>query len=84
MLVMRGSGLVQGADGMARQRHTVEENINKLKEAEVGLAPALAVPEDSRKLSVTEQTRIRPKAKMDLGYVLKHHAACVRCRYAVQ
>ena len=30
MLVFRGTGLVKGADGMARQRHTVEEIINKL------------------------------------------------------
>ncbi len=59
MLVMRGSGLVIGADGMARQRNTVEEVINKLREAEVGLAPGIAVPEDSRKLSVNEQTHFR-------------------------
>jgi hypothetical protein len=38
MLVFRGTGLVKGADGMARQRHTAEEIINKLREAEVGLA----------------------------------------------
>ena len=44
---------------MARQRHTVEEIINKLREAEVGLARGLTVPEVSRKLSVTEQTYYR-------------------------
>ncbi len=36
---------------MARQRHTVEEIINKLREAEVGLAGGLAVPEVCRSLS---------------------------------
>ena len=44
---------------MARQRHTAEEIINKLREAEVGLARGLAVPEVCRKLSVTEQTYYR-------------------------
>ncbi len=44
---------------MARQRHTAEEIINKLREAEVGLARGLAVPEVYRKLSVTEQTYYR-------------------------
>jgi transposase-like protein len=44
---------------MARQRHTVEEIINKLREAEVGLARGLTLPEVSRKLSVTEQAYYR-------------------------
>jgi transposase-like protein len=44
---------------MARQRHTAEEIINKLREAEVGLARGLAVPEVCRKLGVTEQTYYR-------------------------
>ncbi len=44
---------------MARQRHTVEEIINKLREAEVGLARGLAVSEVCRKLGVTEQTYYR-------------------------
>ncbi len=44
---------------MARQRHTAEDIINKLREAEVGLARGLAVPEVCRKLSVTEQTYYR-------------------------
>ena len=44
---------------MGRQRHTVEEIINKLREAEVGLARGLTVPEVSRKLSMTEQTYYR-------------------------
>jgi len=40
---------------MARQRHTAEEIINKLRETEVGLANGLAVPEVCRKLGVTER-----------------------------
>jgi putative transposase len=44
---------------MARQRHTAEEIINKLREAEVGLARGLAVLEVCRKLGVTEQTYYR-------------------------
>lgn len=44
---------------MARRRYTAEEIINKLREAEVGLANGLTVPEVSRKLSVTEQTYYR-------------------------
>ena len=42
MLVMRGPGPEKGADGMARQRRTVEEIINKLREAEVGLVCAVS------------------------------------------
>ena len=44
---------------MARQRHTAEEIINKLREAEVGLAKGMAVLEVCRKLGVTEQTYYR-------------------------
>ncbi len=44
---------------MARKRHTTEDIINKLREAEVGLARGLAVPDVCRKLGVTEQTYYR-------------------------
>lgn len=44
---------------MARKRHTTEDIINKLREAEVSLARGLAVPEVCRKLGVTEQTYYR-------------------------
>ncbi len=44
---------------MARKRHTAEDIINKLREAEVGLARGMAVPEVCRKLSVSEQTYYR-------------------------
>lgn len=44
---------------MARKRHSTEDIINKLREAEVALARGLAVPEVCRKLGVTEQTYYR-------------------------
>ena len=49
----------KGRQGMASQRHTAEEIINKLREAEVGLAKGMAVAEVCRKLGVTEQTYYR-------------------------
>jgi len=49
----------KGRQGMARQRHTAEEIINKLREAEVGLAKGMAVLEVCRLLGVTEQTYYR-------------------------
>ncbi len=44
---------------MARRHHRAEEVINKLREAEVGLANGLTVSEICRKLAVTEQTYYR-------------------------
>ncbi len=44
---------------MARKRHTAEDIINKLREAEVALAKGMAVPEICRKLGVTEQPNYR-------------------------
>jgi len=44
---------------MSRKRRTPEEIINKLREAEVGLARGMTVPEVSKKLGVTEQTYYR-------------------------
>ena len=44
---------------MARKRHTAEDIINKLREAEVALGKGLAVPEVCRKLGVAEQTYYR-------------------------
>ena len=41
---------------MARKRHSAEQIINKLREAEVHLGQGMSVPEVSRKLGVTEQT----------------------------
>ncbi len=44
---------------MARKRHSTEQIVNKLREAEVHLGQGMSVPEVSRKLGVTEQTYYR-------------------------
>ena len=44
---------------MAKKRHTTEQIISKLREAEVELARGLKVPQVCRKLEVTEQTYYR-------------------------
>jgi putative transposase len=44
---------------MARKRHSAEQIINKLREAEVHLGQGMSVPEVVRKLGVTEQTYYR-------------------------
>ncbi len=41
---------------MPRKRHTPEQIIGKLREAEVGLASGQTVPEVCRPLGITEQT----------------------------
>jgi transposase-like protein len=44
---------------MAKQRHTAEQIISKLREAEVELAKGLKVPQVCRRLEVAEQTYYR-------------------------
>ena len=44
---------------MARKRHTVEQIIAKLREAEIALAQGQSVGEVCRKIEVTEQTYYR-------------------------
>ncbi len=44
---------------MGRKRHTPEQIIRKLREAEVALAQGQTTAEVSRKLSITEQTYYR-------------------------
>ncbi len=44
---------------MAKKRHTAEQIIAKLREAEILLAKGVQVPQVSRKLGVTEQTYYR-------------------------
>ena len=44
---------------MAKKRHTTEQIISKLREAEVELAKGLKVPHVCKKLEVTEQTYYR-------------------------
>ena len=52
-------GVFGRQDKMARKRHSAEQIINKLREAEVHLGQGMSVPEVSRKLSITEQTYYR-------------------------
>jgi len=44
---------------MGSKRHTPEQIINKLRQAEVELANGATVPQASRKIGVTEQTYYR-------------------------
>ena len=44
---------------MRRKRHTVEEIVNKLREADVELSRGQTVPQACRKIGVTEQTYYR-------------------------
>ena len=44
---------------MARRKHTPEQVINKLREAEVAIAEGSAVAETARRIGVTEQTFYR-------------------------
>ncbi len=44
---------------MPRKRHTAEQIISKLREAEVGLASGQTVPEVCRTLGIAEQTYYR-------------------------
>jgi len=44
---------------MAKKRHSTEQIISKLREAEVELARGLKVPQVCRKLGVTDQTYYR-------------------------
>ncbi len=46
-------------DRMGRKRHTPEQIIRKLREAEVALAQGQTTAEAARKLSITEQTYYR-------------------------
>jgi hypothetical protein len=43
-------------DGMAKKKHTVEQIIGKLREAEVALSQGQTVGEVCRSLGVTEQS----------------------------
>ena len=62
---------------MARRRHTPEQVINKLREAEVAIAEGSTVAEASRRIGVTEQTFYRWRSaygglKIDQARRLKH------------
>jgi transposase-like protein len=49
----------KGEQGMGRKRHTPEQIIRKLREAEVQLAKGQPMAEVARKLGITEQTYYR-------------------------
>ena len=51
----RGGGGVK----MARRKHTAEQIINKLREAEVAISAGSTVAEVSRQIGVTQQTFYR-------------------------
>ncbi len=53
---------------MARRKHTPEQVIKKLREAEVAMAEGSTVVQASRKIGVTEQTYNRIRPHSSLGY----------------
>ena len=62
---------------MARKRHTPEQVINKLREAEVALAEGGTVADAARRIGVTEQTFYRWRSeygglRIDQARRLKH------------
>ncbi len=48
---------------MARRRHSAEQVINKLRQAEVAMAEGCTVAEVSRRIGVTQQTFYRWRAE---------------------
>jgi hypothetical protein len=44
---------------MTKKRHTVEQIISKLREAEVALGKGLTIPQVCKKLQITDQTYYR-------------------------
>ena len=59
---MLGSWAKKGEE-MAKRKHTPEEIINKLREAEVVVAAGSTVAEASRRIGVSEQTFYRWRAE---------------------
>ena len=62
---------------MTRRRHTPEQVINKLREAEVAIAEGGTVAEASRRIGITEQTFYRWRSeygclRLDQARRLKH------------
>jgi transposase-like protein len=51
--------LAEGGFELGSKKHTAEEIISKLREAEVALAKGLTVPDVCRKLGITDQTYYR-------------------------
>ena len=74
MLVL---GLKERGVKMARRKHTAEQIINKLREAEVAISAGSTVAEVSRQIGVTQQTFYRWRTeygglKIDQARRLKH------------
>jgi hypothetical protein len=44
---------------MGKRRHTVDQIIAKLREAEIAQSKGLTIPESARQIGVTEQTYYR-------------------------
>ena len=44
---------------MARKRHTAEEIVNKLREADVEIAQGMSIAQACRKIGITDQTYYR-------------------------
>ena len=62
---------------MVRKRHTSEQAINKLREAEVAIAEGSKVAEAARRIGVTEQTFYRWRSEYGGFYSLLfcgHHS----------
>ena len=58
--VMLVLGLKERGVKMARRKHTAEQIINKLREAEVAISAGSTVAEVSRQIGVTQQTQVDP------------------------
>ncbi len=56
---VHGARIEERGDEMGRTRHTAEQIIGKLREAEVALAKGQTTGEVARKLGITEQTDYR-------------------------
>ena len=61
---------------MAKKRHTPEQVINKLREAEVAIAEVSAVAEAARRIGVTEQTFYRWRS--EYGGLRIDQARCLK------
>ena len=60
---------------MTRKRHTPEQVINKLREAEVAIAEGSTVAEAARRIGVTEQTFYRLRSECAAGHSLRSGAS---------
>ena len=73
MLVL---GLKERGVKMARRKHTAEQIINKLREAEVAISAGSTVAEVSRQIGVTQQTFYRWRTEYG-GLKIDHYCPAV-------